>query len=129
MSDIRNKINLIALIALIGAVMTLIGNALAITAYPEIVNWLFASASMLAIIAGILNVLPQSRMEIALVNVVIGIVNIVNTLSMYMMVVEYIGSESIKFGDINIGIWISLAGGVICTIFSISDFVSKKKNL
>ncbi len=127
MRDIKIRLDLIAFIAFLGLLLAFVGCILSMTAYPKAVNWSFVLLFIVAMVAAVLNMLPFGNAKIALLNVVLGIVTILDAFLIYTSVVEMIGSGSVKFTDINIGVWLTFVGSVIYTIFNIPDYLGKKR--
>jgi len=127
MKDVKIRLDLIAFIAAIAVIVAFIGCMLSMGAYPKAVNWTFVSLFLVAIIAAVLNMLPISNSRIALLNVILGIVTILDAFLIYTSVIDMIGSGSVKFTDLNIGIWLTFAGSVVYTVFSIPDYLGKKR--
>ena len=124
MDDIKYKINLVAAIAAIGAVLAFIGIVMSYTDFPGCVGILDLIIFALLIIVALGNLRPSIDRRAALLNIIVGILAIVITGLDYMHIADYAVAQS--FMDVGIGIWMAFAGTIIYTIFTSSDFFFKK---
>ena len=75
---------------------------------------------------GILNVKPSSTKRSAIWNSMLGVLGIVVTVINYIRINDQVPDAS-AFMDVGLGIWLTFAGIIIFTIFSISDWMYKRK--
>ena len=126
MEDIRNRINLVAAIAAIGAGIAFIGTIMSWAEFPKAVGFLDMVIFGMITFVGIMNARPNSPVRNAIWNSFLGILGIVVASLNYLHIAERI-PEASAFMDVGLGIWLTFAGIVIFTIFSISDWMSKRK--
>ena len=123
--EIKHRYNLVAIIAAIGAIIALAG---LITMYMEFsgrVRILDILVYGLLVFIALNNIRPSVDTSKALITVVIGVLAVVVTGMVYYNLAEDLGAAS--FTDVGIGIWMMFAGTIVFTIFSISDYLYKKK--
>jgi hypothetical protein len=125
LSEIKHKINLVAAIAAVGALIAFIGTVSAFTEFSGQIGWLDLIVFGLLVICGIQNMRPTIDKRTAILNVVVGVFAIVITAFNYMRIADFVDAKS--FMDVGIGIWLSFFGTILYTIFSISDLLFKIK--
>ncbi len=125
MDDIRYKVNIIAAIAAVGAVIALIGTILSYMQFPEQTGILDLIIFILLVGTAVVNIRPSVDTRNAVLNVIIGILAIAISGFLYIDIGTYVDAQT--FMDVGIGVWLMLAGSIIFTIFSISDLMYKRK--
>ena len=126
MDDIRNRFNLVAAIAATGAAIAFVGTIMSWSEFPKAIGFLDMVIYGMLTFVGILNINPASTLRSAIWNSILGIFGIVIAGLNYFRIVDQIPDAS-AFMDVGLGIWLTFAGIIIFTIFSISDSVYKKK--
>ncbi len=126
MDDIRNRFNLVAAIAATGAAIAFVGTIMSWSEFPKAIGFLDMVIYGMLTFVGILNIKPASTLRSAIWNSILGIFGIVIAGLNYFRIVDQIPDAS-AFMDVGLGIWLTFAGIIIFTIFSISDSVYKKK--
>ena len=126
MEDIRYKINVVAAIAAVGAIMALVGTILAWNQFPKCVGILDLIIFGLLSFVAVMSIKPTTKQTSAIWNMALGVLGIIVTTINYLRIAGEVEAET--FMDVGIGIWIAFAGVILFTIFSISDFMYKRKN-
>jgi hypothetical protein len=126
MDDIRYKVNIIAAIAALGAVIALIGTILSYIQFPVETGILDLIIFILLVVIAIANIRPSVNTKNAILNVVIGILAIVISGILYINIGDSVDAQT--FMDVGIGVWLMFAGSIIFTIFTISDLTYKRKS-
>jgi hypothetical protein len=126
MDDIREKINLVAAIAAVGAAIAFIGTIMSWRQFPDQVGFLDMVIYGMMTFVGILNARPNSQLRSAVWNSFLGILGIIVAAINYIHIADSIPDAS-AFMDVGLGIWLTFAGIIIFTIFSISDWMYKRK--
>ena len=126
MDDIRSKINLVAAIGAAGAVIAFAGTVMSWTEFPKAVGFLEMAVFGILAVLGILNTRPASGLRPAVWNSALGIAAMAVAVSCYVRIAD-LNPEASAFMDVGLGIWLTFAGTIIFTIFSISDWTYKRK--
>ena len=125
MDDIRNKINIVAGIAAVGAAIAFIGTILSYMDFPGQTGILDLVIFGVLLIVALTNIRPSVDVKSAIINVIIGILAIVITSFIYMSIGNAVDAQS--FMDVGIGVWLMFAGSILFTIFSLSDLMFKRR--
>jgi len=123
MEDIRQRLNLVALVAAVGMLIALIGIIIAGTEFPGRVNILDIIIYGLTTFVALAAVRP-SEVRATVWNIVLGLLVIFITAINYIRIAEIAPEQS--FTGVGIGIWMAFAGAFLFTIFSISDYTYKR---
>ena len=126
MVDIRNRFNLVAAIAAAGAALAFVGTIMSWREFPQAVGFLDMVIFGMMTFVGILNVKPSSTKRSAIWNSMLGVLGIVVTVINYIRINDQVPDAS-AFMDVGLGIWLTFAGIIIFTIFSISAWMYKRK--
>ena len=126
MDDIRYKINVVAAIAAVGAAISFIGTIIAWTEFPKSVGFLEMVIYGMFTFVAIVNIKPTTVLRTAIWNSILGILGIAVAAVNYARILDEV-PEASTFMDVGIGIWLVFAGIIIFTIFSISDWMYKRK--
>jgi len=125
MDDIRYKINVVAAIAAVGAAIAFIGTVISWNEFPKSVGFLDMVIYGMITLIGVLNIKPAAQKKNAIWNSFMGILGIIVASVNYFRIADAV-PEASAFMDVGIGIWLTFAGIIIFTIFSISDWMYKK---
>ncbi len=124
MDELKHKYNLMMIIGAIGALLALIGIAMAYMDFPDTVSIADPLIFILIFIVSIYSIKPSVNTKSALVNCLIGIIGVVLVSMCYLNIADHVSAEA--FSDVGYGIWVSFIGMIIFTIFSISDYMYKR---
>jgi hypothetical protein len=125
MEELKYKFNLVAVIATIGAVIALIGVILAFNNPPGGADLLDLIVFVLVTLTSASTIKPNLNTKSALMNVVVGVLAIVISVLCYFRIAEIV--EAAGFMDVGIGPWMMIAGSIIFTMFTLSDYLYKRK--
>ncbi len=123
--DIKHKLNLVAAIAAVGAIIAFAGVLSAYSQFPEYVNILDLIIFGLIVFISLVNIRPALYSKTLILNIVIGILAIAITVIDYIRIGDATDAQS--FMDVGIGVWLMFTGSILYTIFTASDIMFKKK--
>ena len=123
--EIKHKYNLVAIIAAIGAIIALAGLIVMYMEFSGRVRILDILVYGLLTVMALNNIRPSVDVSKALMSVIVGILSIVVTAMIYLSLASDIDAKT--FFDVGAGVWMMFAGTIVFTIFSISDYLYKKK--
>lgn len=125
MEELKYKVNLVAVIATVGAAIALIGVILAYNNPPGGADWLDLIVFILVTLTSASTIRPSINSKSALLNVVVGVLAIVISVLCYFRIADIV--EATGFMDVGIGPWMMMAGSIIFTMFTLSDYLYKRK--
>ena len=126
MDDIRYKINVVAAIAAVGAIIAFIGCVMSWNQFPKSVGFIDMVVYFMISFVALLNIKPNVKLGTAIWNTMLGILGIVIAALNYVRITDEVPGAS-SFMDVGLGIWITFAGIIIYTIFCFSDTMFKLK--
>ena len=126
MNDIRYKINVVAAIAAVGAIIAFIGCVMSWNQFPKSVGFIDMVVYFMISFVALLNIKPNVKVGTAIWNTMLGILGIVIAALNYVRITDEV-PEASSFMDVGLGIWITFAGIIIYTIFCFSDTMFKLK--
>jgi hypothetical protein len=120
MEDIRSKVNLVAGIGTIGAIIALIGVIMSYTGFPGCVTILDLVAFCCITLVSAASILPNRTKSYALLSIIAGIFGIILAFVIYSIIADTVDAKS--FMDVGMGAWMTIGGMILQIIFSISDY-------
>ncbi len=126
MDDIRYKINVVAAIAAVGAIVAFIGCIMSWNQFPKAVGFIDMVIYGAMSFVSIANIRPTTKARSAIWNAFLGILGIAVAAVNYVRINDLVPDAS-SFMDVGLGIWLTFAGIIVFTIFSFSDFMFKWK--
>ena len=123
-NEMKHRINMVGLIAAIGALIALIGIVIAYTEFPDTVKITQILVYVVMLLVDLDAIRPKINVSLAIADVVLSILSVVVAGLVYMNIANYVDAQ--VFGDVRTGIWMVFFGTILMTVFFVSDLMFKR---
>ena len=107
-NEIKHKVNLVALIAAVGAIIAFIGIFSAFFQFEGQIGGLDLIVFGLLVVCALQNIRPSVDKRTVILNIVMGVFSIIITALNYRNIAEFVDAQT--FMDVGIGIWLCFFG-------------------